>query len=123
MSAMDDLQITDEEWKNLKESGFNTRKFTKALDNFDSIRNHAGNNEFSSAVYADIQKLKNLSVKVFDEGRRDCVKELFNIGSPMRVLVQDMENWLSAVRAALASLEELNPKNLAKQDEEDEEEA
>jgi hypothetical protein len=98
------------EWERLGRSSFRADDFIKALDGFDSIRHIAGEGEFASIVYGDIQKLKELARKVFVDGDRDCAGEMFSICSSLNKLTASVYEDLSEIRIELESMDELAPR-------------
>jgi hypothetical protein len=119
MKKTEALPITDGEWEKLKNSSFQTRDFAEALKRFDSIRHFAGTSEIATIVYANIQKTGELAGKVFDEGQRDSVYELFFQAASLDSLMQDMEDWLADIRDAFASLKKIRPESLSALDDDD----
>jgi hypothetical protein len=109
---MENLAITDEEWEELRQSPFDMEDFLKALKMFDSIRHIAGGSDFSAHVYADMQKLMKLAECVFTDGCRDSAGELFFEASCLNEQMGNLETWISRVRGALNTLEELRPSSL-----------
>jgi hypothetical protein len=107
------LTITDKEWEKLQQSPFDMEDFLKGLKMFDSVRHIAGGSDFSDKVYADIQKLKELAGLVFTDRRRDSIGEMFLETSALKGLMADLEDYVSDVRSALESLEELMPESLS----------
>jgi len=110
--------INDEAWEKLRKSSFSAQKFLKTLELFDSIRHIAGASEFSDDVYANVQKLRQLTEKVFDEGQRESVSEMFFEISCLDDLMIDLEEWVEEIRKALADLDKLRPENLSEVDSE-----
>jgi hypothetical protein len=107
------LPITDEEWEKLKNSSFQALDFAEALKCFDSIRHFAGTSEIAGIVHTNIQKTGELAGKVFDEGQRESVYELFFQAASLDSLMRDMEDSLANVRDAFASLKEIRPESLS----------
>jgi hypothetical protein len=107
------LPITDEEWEKLKNSSFQARDFAEALKIFDSIRHFAGTSEIAGVVNANIQKAGELAGKVFDDGQRDSVYELFFQAASLDTLMRDMEGWLADIRDMFASLKRIRPESLS----------
>jgi hypothetical protein len=107
------LLITDEEWEKLKNSSFQARDFAEVLKCFDSIRHFAGTSEIAGIIRANIQKTGELAGKVFDEGQRGSVYELFFQAASLNSLMQNMEGWLADIRDAFASLEKIRPESLS----------
>jgi hypothetical protein len=110
---MENLEITDKEWDELRQSPFNMEDFLKALKRFDSIRHFAGTSEIAGIVHANIQKTGELAGKVFDDGQRGSVYELFFQAASLDCLMRDMEDSLADVRDAFASLEKIRPESLS----------
>jgi hypothetical protein len=110
------LPITDEEWEKLKNSSFQARDFAEVLKKFDSIRHFAGASEIAGIVRANIQKTGELAGKVFDDGQRGSVYELFFQAASLDSLMQNMEDSLADVRDAFASLKEIRPESLSELD-------
>jgi hypothetical protein len=104
-----DLPLTDEEWEKLRDRAFPVRDFLKKLDLFDSIRHIAGQSEYADIVYENAKKLKEAAEKVFIEGRRDCVKDLFSNASAFDSVISDIEEWDLDIRQAMNSLEKTRP--------------
>jgi hypothetical protein len=111
------LPITDEEWEKLRGVHFSTRDFSEALKLFDSVRHLAGASDFSEIVHANFRKVGELAVKVFCKGQRDSVYELFFETASLDSLMRDMEDWLTDIRAAFASLDKIRPESLSESDE------
>jgi hypothetical protein len=109
----ENLPITDEEWEKLKNSSFQARDFAEALKCFDSIRHFAGTSEIAGIIHANIQKTGELARKVFDEGQRDSVYELFFQAASLDSLMQNLEGWLADIRDAFASLGKIRPDSLS----------
>ena len=110
--------INDEAWEKFRKSSFSAPKFLESLKLFDSIRHIAGASEFSDDVYANVQKLRQLTEKVFDEGQRESVSEMFFEISCLDDLMIDLEEWVEEIRKALADLDKLRPENLSEFDSE-----
>jgi hypothetical protein len=113
MRIGDNLPITDGEWEKLKDSPFQVHDFAEALKHFDSVRHFAGTSEIAGIVREDIQKTGELAGKVFDEGQRDSVYELFFKAASLDCLMRDMEGWLADIRDAFASLSKIRPESLS----------
>jgi hypothetical protein len=103
------FQITDEEWEKLKDSSFPLQRFLEDIELFYSIRHCAGASSFSEDVLSDLNKVKDLAGKVFSDGRRDCVGELFFEGACINELMIDLEDWILSIRKAFRSLNKLRP--------------
>jgi hypothetical protein len=110
------MPVTEKEWEKLQNASFQVNDFVKALELFDSIRHVTGTSDFSERICADIEKVKDLVGKVFDGKQRDCVSELFFEVSSLDSIMQDMEDWITDIRDAFATLEEIKPYSLAEQD-------
>jgi hypothetical protein len=104
-----DSAMTEIQWEKLRGSGFSTENFVKSMELFDSIRHIAGTSSFASEIYDDVQKIKELSVNVFVDGRKNCVEEMFFKGESLGSVMNDLEDWISNMRKAFARLNELKP--------------
>jgi hypothetical protein len=113
MRIGDNLPITDGEWEKLKNFPFQTQEFAEAMKRFDAVRHFAGASEIAGTVHANIQKAGELAGKVFDEGQRDSVYELFFHAASLDSLMRDMEGWLAYIRDAFASLNKIRPESLS----------
>ena len=113
MRIGDNLPITDEEWEKLKNIPFDAHDFAEALKRFDLVRHFAGTSEIAGIVHANIQKTGELAEKVFDEGQRDNVYELFFHAASLDCLMRDMEKGLAHIRRAFASLNKIRPESLS----------
>jgi hypothetical protein len=114
-----DLPLTDEEWKELRDRAFPVQDFLKKMELFDSIRHVTGQSKFAGIVYENTQKLMEAAKSVFVEGRRDCVKDLFSHASAFNSVMSDLEDWVSHIRKAMDSLEKTRPGRTALLDDED----
>ena len=113
MRIEDNLPITEEEWEKLKNFPFQANDFAETLKRFDYVRHFAGSSEIAEIVNANVQKTGELARKVFDEGRRDSVYELFFQASSLDSLMKNMEKALADVRRAFASLKKIRPESLS----------
>jgi hypothetical protein len=104
-----DSTISEIQWEKLRGSGFSTENFVKSMELFDSIRHITGTSSFAAEIYDDVQKIKELSVNVFVDGRRDAVEEMFFKGESLDRVMDDLEDWVSNMRKAFARLNELKP--------------
>jgi hypothetical protein len=109
----ENLPVTDKEWEKLRNAHFSTQDFVEALKLFDSIRHVAGNSDFSAAVYADIQNVKELAGKVFADGQRDNTGELFFEATSLDSIMRDLEDWITDIREAFAALNKIRPESLS----------
>jgi hypothetical protein len=114
-----DLPLTDEEWEKLRDRGFPVQDFLKKLELFDSIRHITGQSEYAGIVYENMKKLREAAESVFVEGRRDSVEDLFSRASAFDSVISDIEEWVSAIRKAMDSLEKTRPGRTALLDDED----
>ena len=109
-------QINDDAWEKLEKSSFSVQEFLKTLELFDSIRHIAGASDFSNEVYANFHNLRQLAERVFKEGHRESASEMFFEISCIDDLMIDLEEWVEAIREALADLDMLRPENLSEVD-------
>jgi len=110
--------INDDAWEKLRKSSFSVQEFLKTLERFDSIRHFTGGSDFSDEFYGYVQNLRQLAERVFIEGHRESASEMFFEISCVDDLMIDLEEWVEAIREALADLDMLRPENLSEVDSE-----
>ena len=121
MRIEDNVPISDEEWEKLKNFPFKVHDFAEALKRFDYVRHFAGSSEIAEIVNTNVQKTGELAGKVFEEGQRDSVYELFFHAASLDSLMRDMEKALADARRAFASLKKIRPESLSALDDDNSE--
>ncbi|AAZ38079.1 putative TnpA repressor protein (plasmid) [Pseudomonas savastanoi pv. phaseolicola 1448A] len=109
------ISITDDDWNELTPESFDTTALLRAVDAVDELRGDLNDNPDGRPpqLRADLLRLHQLAMAVFNEGSRSQVAELFDFAVDLQDQVDYMMASLEQVQEPLSRLTVLYPESLS----------